>query len=161
MRVSWHSGSIVSRQQERSAMPTASCHCGAVTLQVARKPRKLTQCNCSICRRYGGIWAYYSRKSVQVDCKADALSVYTWRNGTLEFYRCKNCGCVTHHERARKRSDGTDTVAVNVRNMDDPDVVASIQIKMLDGASTWKVLDECAQPNLFRSPRQASDRSSR
>ena len=80
------------------------------------------------------------------------MSVYKWRNGTLEFYRCKNCGCITHHERARKRKDGTDTLAVNVRNMDDPEMVASISIRMLDGASSWKVLDECVQPNLFRSP---------
>ncbi len=131
-------------------MLIASCHCGAISLEVARKPRKLTQCNCSICRRYGAIWAYYSRKSVRVICERDALSVYTWRNGTLEFYHCKCCGYVTHHERATKRSDGSDTLAVNARNMD-PEVVASIPIKMLDGASTWKVIDECVQPNLFRS----------
>ena len=77
------------------------------------------------------------------------MGVYTWRNGTLGFYHCKKCGCVTHHERARKRNDST--VAVNARNMD-PDVVASIKIRMLDGASTWKVLDESVQPNIFRSP---------
>jgi hypothetical protein len=34
----------------------ASCHCGAVLLEIARKPRQLTECNCSICRRYGGLW---------------------------------------------------------------------------------------------------------
>ena len=77
------------------------------------------------------------------------MGVYTWRNGTLEFYHCKNCGCVTHHERAKKRSDST--VAVNARNME-PEVVASVKIRMLDGASTWKVLDEYVQPNIFGSP---------
>ncbi len=130
-------------------MLQASCHCGAVRLEVARKPRKLTQCNCSICRRYGALWAHYSRKSVRVVCERDAMGVYTWRNGTLEFYHCKNCGCVTHHERAKKRSDST--VAVNARNME-PEVVASVKIRVLDGASTWKVLDEYVQPNIFGSP---------
>ena len=85
-------------------------------------------------------------------CEKNALSVYIWRNGTLEFYRCKNCGCVTHHERATKRIDGTDTRAVNVRNIDDPSIVAELPIKMLDGAASWKVLEESEQPNLLRSP---------
>ena len=39
-------------------MLIATCHCGAVRLQIPRKPRTLTDCNCSICRRYGTRWAY-------------------------------------------------------------------------------------------------------
>ena len=120
-------------------MLSASCHCGAVRLEIARRPRQLTECNCSICRRYGALRAYYSHKTVRVVCARDALSAYLWRNGTLEFYHCKKCGCVTHHERARKRSDST--VAVNARMME-PEVIASIRIRRLDGASTWKFLDE-------------------
>jgi len=42
--------------------------------------------------------------------------------------------------------------AINVRNIDDPEAVARLPIKMLDGASTWKVLSEHIQPDLFRSP---------
>jgi hypothetical protein len=145
-------------------MVTASCHCGAVRLEMARTPRKLTQCNCSICRRYGAIWAYYRRKSVRVVCARNALSLYTWRNETLQFYRCKKCGSVTHHEQMRKRSDGTDTLAVNVRNIDNPAAIADLPIKLLDGASSWKVLGEGAQPDLFSSPftkrRDVSDQSS-
>ena len=34
-------------------MLVASCHCGAVKIQIPRRPRTLTDCNCSICRRYG------------------------------------------------------------------------------------------------------------
>jgi hypothetical protein len=132
-------------------MLTTSCHCGAIKLEFARRPRKLTQCNCSICRRYGAIWAYYRRKSVQVVCARNALSVYAWGYQRRQFYRCKNCGSVTHHESARKRTDGSDWLAVNVRNIDDPESVARIPIKMLDGASTWKVLGEHIQPDLFRS----------
>lgn len=77
------------------------------------------------------------------------MSAYVGPNGTLEFYHCKTCGCVTHHERAKKKSDST--VAVNARNME-PEVVASVKIRLLDGASTWRVLDEYVQPNIFRSP---------
>jgi hypothetical protein len=43
-----------------------------------------------------------------------------------------------HHERARKRRDGT--VAVNARNFE-PSALAAVRIRRLDGASTWKYLD--------------------
>jgi hypothetical protein len=65
-----------------------------------------------------------------------------------EFWRCKVCGCVTHHQRP-----GGASIAVNARNMD-PQAVAELPIRMLDGAASWKVLSERPQPDLFRSPVQ-------
>jgi hypothetical protein len=47
-------------------MLTGSCHCGAVQIQVARKPRRLTSCNCSICRRHAGLWGYYNPSKVKI-----------------------------------------------------------------------------------------------
>jgi hypothetical protein len=108
--------------------------------------------HCSICRRYGAIWAYYRRRAVVVLCPGKALSVYVWGNKTLQFHRCKKCGSVTHHENANKRPDGSDWLAVNVRNIDQTEVIARIPIRLLDGASTWKVLGEHIQPGLFYSP---------
>jgi len=34
----------------------ASCHCGAVELEIDVAPQDITDCNCSICRRYGVLW---------------------------------------------------------------------------------------------------------
>ena len=113
-------------------MLSGKCHCGAVRLEVSRRPRQLTDCNCSICRRYGVLWAYYSRKTARVSAKRGTLAKYTWRNGTLEFYHCRHCGCVTHWERSRKRPDST--VGVNAR-LFSPEDVASIRIRKFDGAS--------------------------
>ena len=121
-------------------MLTASCHCGAVRLEIDRKPRQLTECNCSICRRYGARWAYYRRKSVRVlCCSPKALSAYSWGKNYLEFYHCQTCGCVVYHESTKKVGDET-RIAVNARMMR-PEDTASIRIRMLDGASTWKYLD--------------------
>ena len=44
----------------------ATCHCGAVQIRVRRMVRTLTSCNCSICRRYGALWAYYAPHSVRI-----------------------------------------------------------------------------------------------
>jgi hypothetical protein len=42
--------------------------------------------------------------------------------------------------------------AVNMRNIDDPRIVADVPIRLLDGASTWKVIDESLEPFLLQSP---------
>lgn len=119
-------------------MLTASCHCGAVQLQVSRTPRTLTSCNCSICRRYGALRAYYTAVSVRVVCRARALSRYSWDGKFLNFVRCKTCGCIMYHERRQKRPDGR--IDVNARNFE-PSVIARARVRRLDGASTWKYLD--------------------
>ena len=53
-------------------MLVATCHCGAVCLQAPRKPRRLTDCNCSICWRYCTRWAYYKHAEVQVTAEPGA-----------------------------------------------------------------------------------------
>lgn len=35
-----------------------SCHCGAVRWQFKGMPESATACNCTVCRRYGVLWAY-------------------------------------------------------------------------------------------------------
>ena len=39
-------------------MIEGSCHCGAVTWRFEGEPDGATACNCTVCRRYGVLWAY-------------------------------------------------------------------------------------------------------
>src|SRR5262245_50387942 len=107
---------------------TATCHCGAVSLEVTRAPRTLTDCNCSICRRYGTLWAYYKESTVRVRCAKGALQTYSWGDKMLVFNRCKFCGCVTHHQRTQQTSEST--VGVNANNFE-PAVVAKARVRRL------------------------------
>ena len=129
-----------------------SCHCGAVTIELQRRIRKLTRCNCSICRRYGALWANQQRKAVLVSDKTGALSGYRWGKGTLEFFHCSACGCITHYAHSERRKDGSDMCGVNMRNIDDPAQIREVPIRLLDGAGTWKVLGEDVEPHLLMSP---------
>jgi len=118
-------------------MLTGSCHCGAVQIQVASKPRRLTSCNCSICRRQAGLWGYYDPSKVKVLARKDDLARYVWGDKCLRLVRCANCGCVTHWEaidRSIKR------MGINFRNFD-PSIIESTRVRRLDGANTWKFLD--------------------
>jgi hypothetical protein len=119
-------------------MLTSTCHCRAVRLVVPRRPRQLTNCNCSICRRYGTLWAYYKASTVQVICKAGATESYTWGDKRLKFVRCKSCGVVMQWLPVRRTDDSR--MGVNARNFEPTDI-ESVRIRRLDGASTWKYLD--------------------
>jgi hypothetical protein len=119
-------------------MLTATCHCGAISLDIPRRPGRLTSCNCSICRRYGTLWAYYKVGDVTVRAKPGALKSYSWGDKRLKFVRCATCGCITHWEPVQKTKHGR--MGVNARNLE-PDTIAHVRIRRLDGASTWKFLD--------------------
>ena len=119
-------------------MLTATCHCGAIKVAVPRRPRSLTACNCSICRRYGTLWAYYKGSQVRVTSAPGALSRYRWGDKSLAFVRCRNCGCVTHWQQTGPTE--TDRMGVNARNFE-PRSIEAVRIRRLDGASTWKFLD--------------------
>lgn len=119
-------------------MLTASCHCGAVSIEVARRPRSLTQCTCSICRRYGALWYYCTRHSAHVRARRGATIPYSWNDRTIVFHHCSTCGCVTHYTGTRRAK--RDRIAVNARMLAPADI-ANARIRTFDGADTWKYLD--------------------
>jgi hypothetical protein len=122
----------------RQAKVTATCHCGAIRVTVPKVSRTLTSCNCSICRRYGALWAYYAARVVTVDAPRGGLTSYSWNKKVRAYYRCKKCGCVTHYKyRAKQRNR---TIAVNAANFE-PSALTGARIRHLDGASSWKYLD--------------------
>lgn len=130
----------------------AACHCGAVRLEIAEQPTLLTQCNCSICRRYGALWAYYTRASVRLTAAPDALETYSWQSHRVQFQRCRGCGCVTHWDSPDTSEPGR--IGVNLRNAEEPALVADTPIELLDGDGDWKVLTTWVQPDLFLSPKR-------
>ena len=119
-------------------MLSATCHCGAVRIEVPRPPQKLTICNCSICRRYGALWAYYKAGAVRVTGHPENTTEYVWGDKTLRTIRCRKCGCVTHWEPLQPKPNSR--LAVNARNFD-PSALGSVRIRRFDGADTWKYLD--------------------
>ena len=129
-------------------MISASCHCGAVRLELARAPETLTDCNCSICSRLGGLWAYYHPDEVTIHAADGALQAYgrddlaanPGGKALLDFMRCATCGCTTHW---LARAPGHPRMGVNAR-MTPAAVRAAARIRRLDGADTWRFLDEAA-----------------
>lgn len=119
-------------------MPTATCHCGAVKIEMSEMPPSVTQCTCSICRRYGARWAYCTRATARVLTAPEATAAYLWGDREIEFHHCRHCGCLTHYEDVDKSDDSR--IAVNARMLP-PEDMEGVSIRTFDGADTWKFLD--------------------
>jgi hypothetical protein len=120
-------------------MHKGSCHCGAVTLTLPFTPEIATQCNCSLCRRIGGPWAYFEYGTVGIAGHPENTSEYVQGDRTLRTIRCKTCGCVTHWEPLQPVVGARH--GVHLGNFD-PELIASVRVRRFDGANTWKFLDE-------------------
>jgi hypothetical protein len=116
-------------------MITATCHCGAVEISIPRRPRTVTSCNCSICRKYGVLWAYYKAETVHRKAKRGALQSYIWGRKELRFMRCSFCGCIINWERVMPGPQSR--MGVNTR-LFDPDQLGAVKVRLCDGAS-WAV----------------------
>ena len=118
-------------------MIEASCHCGTVHLEIEVPPSEVTECNCSICRRYGVLWAYYTPEQVNVSSPDPPTDVYVWNGRTTEFHHCRICGCVSHWTPTDRDRD---RVGVNARLME-PEILAGARVRHLDGADTDEYID--------------------
>ena len=117
----------------------ATCHCGKVRLTIPHAPAAVTNCNCSICRRYGVLWGYYTVDQVAVDAEASDLADYVWGDRMLKFVRCAHCGVVVAW--MPLPHDPVGRCAINIRNFD-PAQIGDVRIRRFDGADTWRFLED-------------------
>jgi hypothetical protein len=117
-------------------MIEGSCHCGAVRRSFDGTPDGATACNCTVCRRYGVLWAYdYEDERIRVS----GLTKAYVRGRAISFHFCHDCGCVAYWRALKPRDDGRRRIAVNVR-LAEPDAVAALPIDYFDGLNTFEDL---------------------
>ena len=102
-----------------------SCHCGAVQWRFDGAVESATACNCSICRRYGTLWAYgYDGERIVV---SGITTIYSWGRKWIEFHFCPRCACVVYWRAAMAGRDGRRRAAVNLR-LAAPEEVSAIAL---------------------------------
>lgn len=115
----------------------ATCHCGAITVSVEASPTEVTDCNCSLCRNYGVLWAYFPANEISSLPDSSLTETYAWNGRHVDFHRCRNCGCVTHW---MPRDSARDRRGINAR-LFPSSVLANARIRHRDGANTGEYLD--------------------
>lgn len=119
-------------------MIEGSCGCGAVRWQFDGVPESATACNCTICRRYGVLWAYdYEDEAIKVSGSTQAYI----RGEAIGIHFCPTCGCVAYWRALDTEDSGRRRIAVNLR-MAEPEPVAGIPIDHFDGLDNWEHLPQ-------------------
>jgi len=121
--------------QDRSL--EGSCHCGKTGWTLSGDPGSITACNCTLCRRYGALWAYdYENERIRVEGETSTYKRPGKADPALEIHFCPHCGCVVCWRGLRLEEDGRRRIAVNVR-LCEPDAVADLAIDHFDGLDSF------------------------
>jgi hypothetical protein len=108
------------------------CHCGSVRYEVTSDLAMVLECNCSICAKRGSLWTFAKKPQFKLLKGAGALSDYQFGKKTIHHLFCASCGVGSFSEGVAPNGD--ETVAINVRCLDDVDV-STLQAKPFDGKS--------------------------
>ena len=118
-------------------MLTGSCHCGGARWTLSGDPGSITACNCTICRRYGALWAYdYEGERIAVAGQTVSYRRAGKAEPTLEILFCASCACVLSWRGLRLEADGRRRMAVNLR-LAPPEAVADLPIDHFDGFDSF------------------------
>lgn len=121
-------------------MLKGTCHCGRLGWTLDTIPKTVTACNCTICRRYGALWAYgYFGEDIIVTGRSSTYQRGDNGDGDIDFHFCPHCGCVTHFVAVAAGESGLQRTAVNVR-MSDPSLIDDVLIRHFDGKHSFKEL---------------------
>lgn len=116
---------------------TGSCHCGAAGWTLTGAPGSITACNCTLCRRYGALWAYdYDNERIRILGENAVYTRVSKADPALEIRFCPTCGCVICWRGLRLEDDGRRRIAVNVR-LCEPVAVSDLTIDHFDGLDSF------------------------
>ncbi|MDA0788919.1 MAG: GFA family protein [Proteobacteria bacterium] len=110
-------------------MIEGACHCGEVHWRLDAVPDSATACNCTVCRRYGALWAYdFEGEGITV---SGPTTVYS-RGRMIGFHFCGSCGCIAYWRSLIAEEGNRRRIAVNLR-LTEPDEIAQVAIDHFDG----------------------------
>jgi hypothetical protein len=104
----------------------SACHCGRIQITLPSRPAELNECHCTVCYKYGAMWAYFDPETVDVTI-ADGATLEGYRrsdedgSGDISFNRCSHCGCMMAWRGAGAR-EGIKKMGVNCRMVPELDI---------------------------------------
>jgi hypothetical protein len=96
---------------------TGGCHCGAVRYEVQTDLAPVISCNCSMCSKAGWLLTFVPAGQFTLLSGEDNLTDYQFNKKIVHHLFCKTCGVKSFGRGKDKES--SDTVAINVRCLDD------------------------------------------
>lgn len=113
---------------------TGSCHCGAVRFEIETVLDRVTECNCSVCRKKGILHHRIAPDRFRLISGEESLATYQFGTGIAKHHFCKECGI---HVFTRPRA-APDLYTVNVRTLDNFNIEAErTEVVQFDGQN-WE-----------------------
>src|SRR5262249_30182795 len=104
------------------------CHCGRVRFRVTADLDRVTECNCSMCRKKGFLHLIVAPEQFELTSGPGELSTYQFGPRTAKHHFCRHCGISSFYI---PRSD-PDKIDVNVRCLDGVEP-STLRIFQFDG----------------------------
>lgn len=108
------------------------CHCGRIGFEVEGEIGPVMDCNCSFCRKRGGLLWFVPRDRLRLTTPEAAVATYRFNTRNLAHHFCRDCGIAPFSEGADPA--GRAMAAVNVRCLDGVEPSA-LEIVPFDGRS--------------------------
>ena len=108
-----------------------TCHCEQVKWSYELALESVTACNCTLCSRYGALWAYgFLNQGIKV---SGPTSVYMRGRQLSGYHFCSTCGCLAYYLAQKEDDQGQRKIAVNTRMIKEPDQIFNLPIDHFDG----------------------------
>ena len=114
-------------------MYEGGCHCGNIAFELDAEVTEGYDCNCSMCRKRGGLLAFFPREALRLKTPVERLGTYRFNTRTLDHHFCPECGIAPFSEGVDPKT-GAKTVAVNLCTLPGVDL-AAVKVVQVDGAS--------------------------
>jgi hypothetical protein len=107
-----------------------SCHCRQICFEVEGDLQQVTECNCSICSKRGALMWFVPKVDFHLLTPVENYVTYTFNTHKIKHRICPNCGCTPFEEALDAK--GLQTVAINVRCLDDADL-STLKVAQFNG----------------------------
>ena len=119
-----------------------ACHCGRSGWRLDTPFDRVTSCNCTLCRRYGALWAYgYEGADAGIFGETKSYTRADRPDPTLEIHFCAECGGVVGYRALQLDVSSRRKIAVNIR-LASPDAVGAMRLERFDGLNTFEDLPD-------------------
>lgn len=112
------------------------CHCGQTSWTFSNEIESVTACNCTLCRRYGALWAYgYVGEGITTSGETE---IYSYGKNVSNYHFCSKCKGLSHYIVNSKNAEGKTKMAVNLRMIDDVKKIENLPVDHFDGLDTFE-----------------------
>lgn len=110
---------------------TGSCHCKKIQYEVDIEDlQEVISCNCSICSKRGWLLTFTPKDTFRLTAGDDELTDYLFNKHVIHHLFCTTCATASFS--TGNDGKGNESIAINVRCLDDIDI-DSLTIIKYDG----------------------------